>query len=188
MSYKSVHFDDGRPNVLGTGDPQPAPRIRVDVKPPAGSSLPPLRFMGLLDTGASHLFLPTAAATRLGIPLTGSSVTPVQIWTANGIVTMHQRSIDVAIHGNAINGLDAIFFPNQRVLVGRNALFKFLEAVGFESGQWMIKYPPQWGSGVTLSTINVSMRPDVFPSNYTGFGESDTHVISGAVRLKKKLW
>lgn len=141
MNPRRVDFDDQHANFKGSTDPHPLPRIRVDVPPgPLNPAAASWSAMGLLDTGATGLYLPTEVATQLGIPLTNAVL--VSVWTANGSVTMERCAIDVSLHGVLVQGLETYFFPNQRVLVGLDAIFQIIETIGFEQGQWLRKEPP----------------------------------------------
>lgn len=178
-----IDFDDRRPNYQGAQDPEPRPMARIDVLPPAGSTAAPWTGMGLLDTGASALFLPSQIAQRLGIALTGPGVTRMKVWTASGAVQMDQRQIDVQIHGIPVNGVEALFYPNQHVLIGRGALFKFLEAIGFEKNHWLLKQPPSQQGPNPLPTPVAVLRP-ADPS--AGIEDLGDYLRIGGVILKKR--
>jgi len=158
---------------------------RIDVLPPAGSSAAPWRGMGLLDTGASALFLPSQIAQRLGIALTGPGVTRMRVWTANGFVQMDQCQIDVQIHGTRVNGVEALFYPNQRVLIGRGAMFRILEAVGFERGHWLLKQPPT-PQGSSALPLPLAVSRPAEPS--AGIDDLGDRVRVGAVIIDKNEW
>lgn len=182
----TILFDDRRPNYQGAQDPQPRPMARVDVLPPPGSSIAPWHGMGLLDTGATGLFLPTQIAQRLGIPLTGPGVTKTRIWTANGFADMDRCSIDVQIHGVMVSNVEALFFPNQRVLIGRTVMFQFLQAIGFEQNGWLMKHKSSSSLPVPVAVVEPAAQHSGH-SGHSGIVEYDNYVLIDSVRIDKNL-
>lgn len=155
MSYKNVAFDLGRPNRASAGSATASPMAVVRLLPPPGSTRTLPAFWAAVDTGAAGLHLPNAAATQLGIPLQGRQVVRVRVSTASGQVVMVRRPVSVEVLGVTFQ-TDAYFYPNQPALLGRGALFAFLETVGFERAQWLARYLPQNRPQSAGTTSNAS--------------------------------
>ncbi len=92
------------------------------------------RYAGIVDTGADHLQLDTAAAAYAG--LNYAMLPGIAVKTAGSSnVVLKQGSVDIELQGVRLT-VPALFGPSPAgVLLGRSALLKALE-VAFDATDW----------------------------------------------------
>jgi hypothetical protein len=155
---------------------------------PGGSHGTRWKVAALMDTGADDLHLPEEAARRVGLaPQTGQSV---RLASAGGQITRHRLQVDVDVQGTRVK-LDALFAPGAMPLVGRRAMFSVMEAAGFTSGEWLVKWPPPpppaTSSSQDATADQSGPRPAATPSSRAHrITVDDDWIVIGGVRIQRR--
>jgi hypothetical protein len=93
---------------------------------------------------------------------------------------MTQRQIDVNIHGVLVSGVDTLFYPNQRVLIGRPVLFQLAQAVGFEHAHWLLKHKPAAQTAAAPPALAAAVQP---AGPAPTIEDRGSYLIVGGVRI-----
>jgi len=131
MAYKTVDYDDG-----AVYNSRLAKEI-VTLHGPGGPLGNRASMLAVLDTGANFMHLPTQAAQGIGIVLAGPP--NVTVATANGQIQMWQINVQVEFRGKRQN-IPTNFANNSPPLMGMEALTVFMNALGFDQTEWLIKW------------------------------------------------
>jgi predicted aspartyl protease len=132
MTYKTIDYDNGTSYAGGLA------RETVTLHGPGGLSGHNIAsILAVVDTGANFMHLPTQAAQGVGIVIVG---TPnVTVSTANGQIQMWQIRVDVEIR-RITRSILVNFANNSPALIGIESLKAFMDALGFDHTEWLIKW------------------------------------------------
>ncbi len=169
MTYSTVDFDAGEQYVLNR------PKGAVVLHGPGGPHGTQWKTLALVDTGADYLHLPEEAAQKVGIFLYQAPV--FRISTAGGVIRMVRRNVDVEIQGVKVN-VPVNFARGAVPLIGRQAIFRVLEAAGFTTREWLLKWrtsTPQFQQVKKLESLSNA-----------GIVDHGSWVDIGGVRIDKR--
>lgn len=133
MTYRTISYDDGERYQ------RRRPYGSVTLHGPGGPyGISSWHAWALVDTGADYMCLPSQAAHAVGVSLTSAASGPVL--TAGGVITVQHFAVDVEIQGVRTN-VPVNFAVNAKPLIGRQAIFAVLPAIGFTTSEWLLEWP-----------------------------------------------